>query len=164
MRKLLITATLTICSLLSFAQNTDKFNLTYVASDYIDTINKKSVIVVLGVTPINKKDFPPILSMKFSYKVNDETTETALDILNQEEKKVAVVVYGNEINEKAPKVYELIKDRFDLNPSRRIWLLGFYIQNISDDPIERLSIKYGLWEKRNQNKRDEKIFEFNIRE
>jgi len=165
MRKLfLITAILTICSLLGFAQNADKFNLTYVASDYIDTIDKKSVIVVLGVTPINKKDFPPILSMKFTYKVNNEYNETVLDIERQKEgeKWLTLVIYGNEVNEKAPKVYELIKDRIDLNPSRRIWLLGFYLQNISDDPIEHLSIKYGLWEKRNTNKRTEKIFEFNI--
>ncbi len=146
----------------SFCQDIEKFNLNYIASDYIDTIDKKSVFVVLAAIPINEKDFPPVLSMKFTYKINDETSETILDIMNQKEKKVSVVVYGNEVNEKAPKVYELIKDRIDLNPKKKVMLLGFRLENISDDPIEHLTIKYGLWEKKNQNKRDEKTFEFNI--
>jgi len=148
----------------SFCQDIDKFNLNYIASDYTDTIDKKSVIVILAVTPINKKDFPPVLSMKFTYKINSESIETVVDILNQKEHKLTLVIYGNEVNEKCPKVYELIKDKIDLNSKRRVMLLEFKLDNISEEPIEHLTIKYGLWEKRNIDKRKEKIFEFNIKD
>jgi hypothetical protein len=40
--------------------------------------------------------------------------------------------------------------------------LAFRLKNISEDPIEHLAITYGLWEKRNKNKRKEKLFEFKI--
>ena len=148
----------------SFCQDIDKFNLNYIASDYIDTLNKKSVIVVLAATPIKEKDFPPVLSMKFTYKVNDETSVTVIDIMKQEQKKITLVVYGNEVKEKNQKIFELIKDRIDLNSGKRLMFLAFKIENISDVPIEYLTLWYGLWEKRNQNKRIEKMFEFNIRD
>jgi len=146
----------------SFCQDIDKFNLDYIASDYIDTVDKKSVIVVLAATPINKKDFPPVLSLKFTYKVNDEPTMVIPDIMNQKEKKLSLIICGNEVSERYPPVYRLVKDKIDLNTNRRVMLLAFRLENISENPIEHITITYGLWEKRNQNKRKEKVFEFNI--
>jgi hypothetical protein len=141
----------------------EKFNLNYIASDYLDS-TEKNVVVVLAVTPIKEEDFPPVLSMKLTYNINDETSEKVIDIQNQKEKKIQIVIYGNQVAEKSPKIYQLIKDRVDLDSGERVMLLAFYLQNISDEPIKHLTLWYGMWEKRNQNKRNEKKFEFDIRE
>ena len=148
----------------SFCQDIEKFNLDYIASDYIDTISKKSVIVVLAATPIKEKDFPPILSMKLTYKVNDENHETVIDIMKQEKKRITLVIYGNEVKTKSQEIFELVKDKVNLDTDKRVILLAFKLEDISDTPIEYLTLWYGLWEKKNSNKRTEKMFKFNIKD
>ena len=61
-------------------------------------------------------------------------------------------------------VSELIKNKIDLTNESEIMLLVFKLDNISSDSIRNLELKYGLWEKRNQDIRIEKKFNFKIRE
>ncbi len=155
---------LTMLTRVAFGQEFSKHNLEYIASDYLDTITKRSVIVVLAATPKKMQNFPPILSMRLTYGINNQDIKTAVDIQKQEVRKVSLVVYGKTIQEKNPKLFDLIKDKIDLTISEDIMLLAFQLDDISPEAINNLEIKYGLWEKHNQNIRHEKIFKFNIRE
>jgi hypothetical protein len=140
------------------------FNLEYIASDYTDTLTKKSVVVILAVTPKKEKDFRPVLSMKFSYGVNTKEIQTTLDIQNQKERKVSISIYGNTLKEKDPKIYQLVEKIMPLNDKTEVMFLAFFMKNISETPIDEMTIKYGLWEKRNQNKRTEKLFNFKVKQ
>jgi hypothetical protein len=140
------------------------FNLEYIASDYTDTLTKKSIVVILAVTPKKEKDFRPILSMKFSYGVNTKEIQTTLDIQNQKERKVSIAIYGNTLKEKDPKIYQLLEKKMPLTEKTEVMFLAFYMKNISETPIDEMTIKYGLWEKRNQNKRTEKLFNFKVKQ
>ena len=161
---LIITVNLVVKN--SFGQDKfpEKFNLYYLASDYTDDSNKKSVIVILAVTPIKSKDFPPVLSMKFTYKINNDGSWTTIDLQKQIDKKVSLLILGSSVKEKSPEIYELIKNKIDLISVPDIMLLAFKLDSVSEDDINNLAIKYGLWEKRNQNIRVEKTFNFNIQE
>jgi hypothetical protein len=140
------------------------FNLEYIGSDYTDTLTKKSIVVVLAVTPKKEKDFRPILSMKFSYGVNTKEIQTTMDMQKQKENKVSIVIYGNNVKEKDAKIYTLIEGKMPLNDKTEVMFLAFYMKNISETPIDEMTIKYGLWEKRNQNKRTEKLFNFKVKQ
>ena len=59
---------------------------------------------------------------------------------------------------------EVIKNKIDLTHESEIMLLVFKLDNISSESIKNLELKYGLWEKRNQNIRLEKSFNFKIGE
>ena len=163
-KQLLTLLTILLLANLVSGQEQSKFNFEYIASDYVDSTSQKSVIAVFAVTPIKRKDFPPVLSMKLTYRVNDQETETVVNVLKQTEKKISLVIYGSSVKEKNSKLYELIKNKIDLTNESEIMLLVFKLDNISSDSIRNLELKYGLWEKRNQDIRIEKKFNFKIRE
>jgi len=118
------------------------------------------VLLLFYVTTKKASDFPPSLSMRMTYRLGDDKKEKIIDI--NKVNNVKVVIYGHDIDVKNPAVYELIKDKVDIKQKKEFLLLAFYIDGISDKPIDKMSLIYGLWEKKNANARVETKYEFTV--
>ncbi len=140
------------------------YNLTLVKAIHADTIIKNDVVAIFAVTPIKLEDFPPVLSMGISYKINDEISETYVNIQKQDTMKVRLVIYGETIAEKNPELFTLIKDEIEISNYKDIQFLAFYFDNIAESEIVQMTIIYGLWEKQNMDKRIEQTFNITFSE
>lgn len=148
------------CYSTTYAQSPEKpnYNLQLVKVAHTDTIKQNSVVAVFAVTPIKMKDFPPVLSMRIVYQINEEPEMQTVNIQKQERKAVKLIIYGKTIIEKAPKLYQLIKADFDIDSYEAVQFLVFYFENISETSVNQMSLTYGLWEKRNTERRIEQTF------
>ena len=139
-----------------------KFNLTFIKAFYNDTVNKKDLMVVFAVTPIKMKDFPPVLSMKLTYKIGDTGVEQIANLQKPQGQFIQTTIYGKDVNEKNPRIYNFIHEKFDLLKLEDIMIIEFNFKDITDKKISTMSIKYGLWEKRNNDERMEETFNFKV--
>ena len=111
------------------------------------------------VTPIEMKDWAPILSMRIGVKVNDQDSISYLDIQGQgKPQKVRLTVYDESIAEKNPKLYARIRSKLELNEHEELMILWFELRNISEEAIRRFAITYGVWEKLDNERRMEETF------
>ncbi|MCC3160266.1 hypothetical protein LJ737_23720 [Hymenobacter sp. 15J16-1T3B] len=125
------------------------------------TADSNVVVAVFSVTPTYKKAFPPILSTKIAYGFGGGPARV-VDITKQPDgKKVGLVIYGKDVQTKNAQVYQLVKDRVPLTQPGDLMLLAFYFYGVATElPRDRrMSITYGLWEKRNPNLRHEQQFD-----
>src|SRR6185437_2177112 len=136
------------------------YDLELIKAKGIDTTTKKGVLVLFYVTTKKASDFPPSLSMRMTYRLGDDKKEKIIDI--NKSNNVKVLIYSNDVNVKSPAVYELIKDKVDIKQKKEFLILAFYIDGISDKPIDKMSLIYGLWEKKNANARVETKYEFTV--
>jgi hypothetical protein len=118
-----------------------------------------NIIVFLHVRTFKKEDFPPVLSMKLGYKYGLEGDEKVVDIMAQ--KKVSIIIYGDNMDTKMPKYYEAVKDKITIKPNE--WVLCFRFTDVpKKDFKNRMSITYGLWDKFTQSERHEQNFVFTV--
>lgn len=139
-----------------------KYNLSFIRAVCNDTVDKNDVLAIFAVTPIKEEDFPPVLSMRITYKVGKNGVENTVDILKSEGRKVRLVIFGQNVQEKDERIYRLIKDKIDLSKEKDMRILVFLFEDISEMKVDKMSIKYGLWEKKDQNVRIEETFDFEI--
>jgi len=144
-----------------YAQTSSVYDLKLLKAQVVDTVDGKDVVAFFSVTAAQKKDFPPVLSMGITCKVNDETPQR-IDIMRAGG-RVALVVYGPSIAERNPEAYELIKDQLDKLSTKDYQILAFYFRNITQQPLQELTLIYGLWEKRNQQRRIEQEFQYSFK-
>jgi hypothetical protein len=125
----------------------------------IDTVGGKDVVVFFHVSAADAKDFPPVLSMRVAYFFDDSYLMTAA--IGQT-KKVSLVIFGKNIEEKDKLAYNLVKDKVDLKDKSDFMLLAFVFRDLTKKPITEMTVRYGLWEKRNTNIRVEKEYKFHV--
>lgn len=112
----------------------------------------------LLITPIDTADYPPVLSMRIGYRVNDQDSITYIDIQKQVPQQVRLTIYGETLPEKNPKLYARIGSKLDFENQKDLMILFFEFKDISREKIQKVSITYGLWEKNNLDRRVEETF------
>jgi hypothetical protein len=140
----------------SYAQMPAVHELKLLKMQIVDTVDGKDVVAFFSVTAAKQKDFPPVLSMGITYKVNDEVPRR-LDIMHAQG-KVKLIIYGPTIAEKNP--HALIKDQLAKLTNNEFQVLAFYFRDLTPQPLEEMTLTYGLWEKRNQERRIEQDFSY----
>jgi hypothetical protein len=151
---------LTIFYSFTYAQDKTAHDLRFLKAKITDTTDKKDVIVLFHVSAKDEKDYPPVLSMRLTYSVNDETEKTRSEI--RKDKNIHIVIFGKNIKEQNKAIYNLIKDKIDTSGKQDFMILGFYLNDISSDKVKKMTFTYGLWEKQNQDIRVEKKYEFEV--
>ncbi len=84
-----------------------------------------------------------------------------VDLQKQESTKIQLIIYGKTVVDKNPEVYALIKDKIDFDKYQNVQLIALVFRQISTTEISSMDFKYGLWEKRG-NQRVEKEFKVAI--
>lgn len=142
-----------------FARKKTSYNMEFVHSVQLKSENRNHILVVFKVIPTIKK-FKLILSMKVAYEIGQG--EQVIDIQKQNENNIRITIYGNTIAERNKKLYELIKDKIQLNTDKDIRFIVFDFFDITAEPVDKMSITYGLWESNNPDVRNESTYNFDV--
>ena len=118
----------------------------------------------LLLTPKDTADYPPVLSMRIGYRVNDQDSITYIDIGKQQPQQVRLTIYGETLPEKNPKLYARIGSKLDFEKQQDLMILFFEFRNLSREKIQKVSITYGVWEKNNLERRVEETFSMEFEE
>jgi hypothetical protein len=135
------------------------YNLDFLKAKYTASENSNEIVLIFKYEPKPKKIYKPIISMKITYSIGASETETT-EILN--ESKHSVVIYGNDINQKNPTLYSLIKEKIDLNQKQDFGIFVFHLRDISKEYVDKMKFTYGLWEPKKERIRIEKQYEISI--
>ncbi|MGY3087017.1 hypothetical protein ACVWYF_000043 [Hymenobacter sp. UYAg731] len=144
----------------SRAQTTSIYDLRLLKAQIVDTVGGTDVVAYFSVTAAERKDFPPVLSMGITHRVNNEPARR-LDIMHSGG-KVRLVIYGPTIAEKDPQAYALIKDQIEKLPEGDFQILAFYFRDVTQQQLSEMTLTYGLWEKLHQERRTEQDFHFSF--
>jgi hypothetical protein len=142
---------------LSFAQNKITCNSEVLRAVHVTIEKENYVLVFLHVKPIKEEYFPPVLSMRLGYKY-DNNDEKNIDIMAQ--KKVSFIIFGNDMDVKAPSYFKIVKDKVKIKESE--WVLCFRFKDVPKKGVKKMSMTYGLWDKKTQNERYEQNFVFEV--
>lgn len=136
------------------------FHLDLLKVAHLDKRNPRAIGAMFLVTPLedDTAHFPPILSMGISYAVNGDTALQRIDIQNDPHHRVQLEIFDKDIATKAPHLFVRIKELVAPEVLERSLLLFFRLRNISEEPIERIELVYGLWEKSDPGTRIERHF------
>ncbi len=142
-------------------EESESYHVEFVNAARVNGNPDNNLSVVFLVTPKNENSFPPLLSMGLRYIVDGE--ETYVNLRQQEgEGWIKLVIYGDDVEDKSPKIYSMIKDEIQIDEYEDMLLLVFEFKDKIEMEEKEMSIIYGLWEKDNQNKRIEKRYDFLI--
>ncbi len=112
-------------------------------------------MAIFKVTP-HVEDFRLVVSMKVTYDMGHG--EMVVDIMKGQ--KVRITVYGKSVREKDPNLYAFIKDSVDVDSEGPMHLLRFDFLDPPEGKVERMKVKYGLWEGAHDSVRHESEFDF----
>ncbi len=131
------------------------YNLELLGIYSTDSTNKDDVVALFAVTPIDTVHFRPSISMKIGYSINDGVFNEDSRISPQY--NCNMVIYGNNINERNPFLYNKIKYKFGIMAYQDVMFLAINFWDLGED-VDKMKIKYGLWEKNNTRLRIEQEF------
>lgn len=146
----------------SFAQKNiteQSYDLDFLKAKYIESGNSNEILLIFKYQPKKEKEFKPIVSMKMTYSIGDSGMERT-EILDKSNH--SIVAYGNDINQKNAEIYNLIKEKIDLNQKQEFGIFVFHLRNLTQEYVENMTFTYGLWEPENENIRIEKKYEIPI--
>jgi hypothetical protein len=146
----------------ALAQEEPKYNIEFVKAKWFGTADSNTVAAVFYVSPKKNKDFRPVLSMKVTYSAND-AVETIVDVMKQKVPlPVQFVIYGQNVEEKNPAIYQMVKNKITgrMSNKNEPFFIAIYFNNLWKQKPEKMSVTYGLWEKRDLNERIEKKYDF----
>jgi hypothetical protein len=137
------------------------YSLRFLKAVLTGSSDKKDIMLLFYATPNNdKKDWPPVLSMKITYSLN-KGPEKTIDVLKKEN-NATITVYDGSLTEKKPELYEMIKEKLRYIRSDDFLILAFDLRDISSETIEQMTFTYGLWEKNDQDMRVERKYQFGV--
>lgn len=116
------------------------------------------------VTPLVDEDWPPVLSMRIGFKINEADSISYIDIQNHAPQKVRLTVYDRSVAEKNAKLYAHIRSKLDLVKDDDLMILWFECRDLHKEAIQRIEISYGLWEKNDLQQRVEERFSMEFTE
>jgi hypothetical protein len=131
------------------------YNLELIGIYSRDTTDKDDVTALFAVTPIDTVHFRPSISMKIGYSINDGVFKE--DSRISPEYNCNMIIYGNNISERNPFLYDRIKYKFGLIAYKDVMFLAVNFWDLGTE-VNKMKIKYGLWEKNNNRLRIEQEF------
>lgn len=131
--------------------------LSMIRSD--STHGSNDVQASLLMTPIDTKEWPPVLSMRVGVRFNEQTEFDYIDIQHHDPQVVRLTVYDKAtIAEKNPKLYARVRSKLDPMKAEDNMILFFEFRNVHAGAIRKMTFTYGPWEKQDMEKRVEETF------
>jgi hypothetical protein len=140
---------------------TPSYTLIPLKAKYIDSTNPKEIILIFKHATKSNQQEKLIISGKLTYSLGNgnEKTETLGQRTNAHH---TIAIFGKDINEKNQDIYNLIADKVDLTAPGDFRFLVFYLRNLTDKYVDKMTFTYGLWEPADENVRLETKYEIKI--
>jgi hypothetical protein len=101
-----------------------------------------------------------IMSMRVTYEIGQGAK--VIDVQKQKEDNIRITIYGKELAQKNPKLYDMVKDNLNLKTEEDVRLIVFDFYNITKEQVGNMTMIYGLWEDKNEDIRNETTFTFKV--
>lgn len=98
--------------------------------------------------------------MRVTYEIGQGAK--IIDVQKQKEDNIRITIYGKDLAQKNSKLYDIVKDRLNLNTEEDVRLIVFDFYNITKAQVDNMTMIYGLWEGKNEDVRNEKTFTFKV--
>ncbi|EDM42908.1 hypothetical protein SCB49_11447 [unidentified eubacterium SCB49] len=137
------------------------YNLEFIKAIPTDE-GKNSVNAIFKITPKLKVDFPPVIGGKYTVDLNKKNNPEIIILSKQTAHKLSIRLFGKNEPDKPSKTYDIIKSLVNIEEYEDVLFFILEFKNITDIPIDKMYLKFGFWEKNNQDKRIEQEFEFDV--
>jgi len=144
----------------AFSQNPKgaTYDLEFIQAEF--TKERKQTEIILYFKYAKEKDDMTLMSSKITYNIGNKKKDVS-EILDKSNH--TIVVYGtNDIEQKNPDIYELLKEKIDFDTEKELFIFAFKLRNITKKYIDKMTFKYGLWEPSNPEIRFETEYDINI--
>jgi hypothetical protein len=142
----------------TIAVGQDKTTIRYLNSTFQDTTDNKDVLVVFLVTVPDTSDFPPRVNLPPECTVFENGFEKKVLLSPQ---NLSVTFDGDQVAEKHPEVYRLVKDSISFDKFKTSMLVSYQFRDIPYT-FSKMSVTPSFKEKRNKESRVSKRFVFLI--
>lgn len=150
-----------IVALLAFfpahGQAPSTYKMEFVCAGQVKLAEHSLVTAILKVTPLTD-DFKLVLSMRVGYDMGNGAAEVDVEKGNN----VRIIVYDTALHEMSRKLRQFIAARTDLRSTSNFFLLRIDFRVPRDERVERMKLRYGLWEGKNDDVRHEQDFDFAV--
>jgi len=116
------------------------------------------ILCVFKATPIGILDWPPTLSGKITFSIDNRKDSTMS--ITVPENNITVVLDDKNIRARDRQIYEYIKYKAGDISGDDLLLISFFFHHRGKKKPHRMSITYGLCDKYNQSACDEKKYDF----
>lgn len=141
------------------AQNSGAYQLRFIKAKAVEALNEREVVVLFEVCCTNSKAALPVICPVVKYRIGAELERT-VNLTTDED--VRAVVYGKNIEEKAPLIYDYVKDKVNIKSADFREVLAFYVRVQPDDDFDKMSFACALSNNGNQKSGRERRFEFPV--
>jgi hypothetical protein len=142
-----------------YAQYQNTFTVSLLKAKFIDTTASKDVMLIFQVLIADTANYPPRISYppKASIVVNGVQQNLPMG-----PEDVSLTLDDDRIIIKNVRVYDMIKDKINLQDKNKMMIMTFRLNNVSYDNFNKMWFTFSLSEKRNKSLRLEKTFELNL--
>lgn len=136
-------------------QDASTYKMEFVRAGRVNLAESGLVTVILKVTPLID-DFKLVLSMRVGYDMGNGAAEVDVEKGNN----VRFIVYDTALHKMSEKLRRFIAARTDLGSNRNFFLLRIDFRVPLEERVQRMKLRYGLWEGKNDDIRHEQDFDF----
>jgi hypothetical protein len=80
-------------------QTSPTYDMNFLRAEFTNKKSEKNVVALFQVLPKDTANFPPVLSMKFTYSLGDHSEEKTVNI-QKSNGEVEIVIFGPNMKEK----------------------------------------------------------------
>jgi hypothetical protein len=142
----------------TFGQEGKNINIRFLKAKFTDTTQYKDVIAVFLVSTADTASFPPVVNVPPKCTVFENGREKVV-LLNPH--NLAVSLDGEQVPQKNPDVYSLIKEVVDLNSMKGAMIITYTLKDLNYE-FKRMSLTPAFREKKNNEIRVDKRCEFDV--
>ncbi len=142
-----------------FSQYQPSFTVRFLKARFTDTTSKKEVMLIFHVSVADTANYPPQINYppKCSIYVNGQP-----QIVPIGPGSVKLALYDDRIMIKNVQVYDLIKNKINLQDKNKMIIMVFSVPISNPEPFKKLAFTFSLSEKRNAKLRWEKQFDCDV--
>ncbi len=142
-----------------YAQYQNTFTVSLLKAKFIDTTASKDVMLIFQVLITDTANYPPRINYppKCSILINEVQQTVPMT-----PESVSLALDDDRIIIKNVRVYDLIKDKVNLQDKNKMIFMTFTLNNLSYEHFNKMWFTFSLSEKRNKSLRWEKTFELNL--
>jgi hypothetical protein len=142
-----------------YGQYQNTFTVSLLKAKFIDTTASKDVILVFQVLIADTANYPPQINFPPKCTIEVNGMRQDIPIATQD---LSLTLDDDRIVLKNVRVYDLIKDKVNLQDRNKMMFMTFTLNNLSYEQFKKMWFTFSLSEKRNKSIRWEKTFEFTI--